>query len=83
MEAYSEENIIGKIMSMDGEGCRLDADLLDGKHCSEYATAKQGQKADSSIQGIRGSGTPILPDESRIVNLTPENIEAVPRGRTG
>lgn len=38
MEAYSEENIMGKIMSMDGEGSGLDADLLDGKHGSEYAT---------------------------------------------
>ena len=42
------------------------------------ASSAQGSKADSAIQGVRGNGTAILPDESRIVNITPENIEAVP-----
>lgn len=34
MDAYSEENIMDKILSMYGEGSGPDADLLDGKHSS-------------------------------------------------
>lgn len=37
-EQLQKENIMGKIKSMDGTGSGLDADLLDGKHGSEYAT---------------------------------------------
>ena len=82
MEAYSEENIMGKIMSMDGEGCGLDADLLDGKHGSEYATAKQGEKADSAVQGIKANGLVLPIDSANAINLTPENLNVVPLGRT-
>ena len=82
MDAYSDENIMGKIMSMDGEGSGLDADLLDGKHGKEYATSAQGAKADSAIQGISGNGTTISPNENKIVDITPENIGAVPQNRT-
>ena len=82
MDAYSEENIMGKIMSMDGEGCGLDADLLDGKHGSEYVTAKQGEKADSAVQGIKANGLVLPVDSANVVNLTPENLNVVPIGRT-
>ena len=82
MEAYSEENIMGKIMSMDGEGCGLDAGLLDGKHGSEYATAAQGEKAESAIQGIKANGLVLPIDSANVVNLTPENLNVVPIGRT-
>ena len=82
MEAYSEENIMGKIMSMDGEGCGLDADLLDVKHGSEYATAMQGEKADSAVQGIKANGLVLPVDSANAVNLTPENLNVVPIGRT-
>ena len=82
MDAYSEENIMGKIMSMDGEGCGLDADLLDGKHRSEYATAAQGEKAESAIQGIKANGLVLPIDSANVVNLTPENLNVVPIGRT-
>lgn len=37
MDQYSNENIMAKIKSMDGHDSRLDADLLDGKHGSEFA----------------------------------------------
>ena len=73
---------MGKIMSMDGEGCGLDADLLDGKHGSEYATAKQGEKADSAVQGIKANGLVLPVDSANAVNLTPENLNVVPIGRT-
>lgn len=82
MDAYSEENIMGKIMTMDGEGSGLDADLLDGKHGSGYASAAQGIKADSAIQGVKGSNILIVPDSDKYVNITPENIKAVPISRT-
>lgn len=82
MEAYSEENIMEKIMSLDGEGSGLDADLLDGKHGSEYASAAQGIRADSAIQGVKGSSILIVPDSDNYVNITPENIKAVPISRT-
>ncbi len=82
MDAYSEENIMGKIMSMDGEGCGLDADLLDGKHGSEYATAAQGEKAESAIQGIKANGLVLPIDSANVVNLTPENLNVVPISRT-
>ena len=78
MDQYSEENIMGKIKSMDGAGSGLDADLLDGKHGSEYATKAQGTKADSAIQGVQGSGTTITPNANKVVNVTPSNIGAVP-----
>ena len=82
MDAYSEENIMEKIMSLDGEGSGLDADLLDGKHGSEYASAAQGIRADSAIQGVKGSNILIVPDSDDYVNITPENIKAVPISRT-
>ena len=82
MEAYSEENIMGKIMSMDGEGSGLDADLLDGKHGSEYATSAQGTKADSAIQDIKANGLVLPIDSGNAVNLTPENLNVVPISRT-
>ena len=82
MDAYSDENFMEKIMSMDGEGSGLDADLLDGKHGSEYATAKQGEKADSAVQNILGKGEIIIPDSNNSVSITPENIGAVPKIRT-
>lgn len=81
MDQYSEENIMGKIKSMDGAGSGLDADLLDGKHGSEYATKAQGTKADSAIQGVQGSGTTITPNANKVVNVTPSNIGAVPNTR--
>lgn len=82
MDAYSDENIMDKILSMDGEGSGLDADLLDGKHGSEYATATQGEKADSAIQNILGEGKIIIPNSNNSVSITPENIGAVPKIRT-
>ena len=82
MDAYSEENIMEKIMSLDGEGSGMDADLLDGKHGSDYATLEQGEKADSAIQNILGEGKIIIPDSNNSVSITPENIGAVPKIRT-
>ena len=46
------------------------------------ATAEQGAKADSAVQGIRGNGTIISPDDNKIVTVTPDAIGAVPTSRT-
>ena len=81
MDAYSEENIMKKIMSMDGEGSGLDADLLDGKHGKDYATAEQGKKADTAVQGITGNGVEIPMRADKIVDITPQDIAAVPTTR--
>lgn len=78
MDAYSEENIMKKITSMDGEGSGLDADLLDGKHGKDYATAEQGKKADTALQGITGNGVEIPMSADKIVDITPQDIGAVP-----
>ena len=81
MDAYSEENIMKKIMSMDGEGSGLDADLLDGKHGKDYATSEQGKKADTALQGITGNGVEIPMNADKIVDITPQDIGAVPTTR--
>lgn len=79
IEAYSEENIMGKILSLDGAGSGLDADLLDGKHGSEYASSSQGAKADTAVQGIKGNGITIPLDSNKIANITPDDIGAAPK----
>ena len=42
--------ILTAVKTVDGSGSGLDADLLDGKHASDFATATQGAKADSAVQ---------------------------------
>lgn len=60
----------------------MNADLLDGKESTDFATAEQGIKSDTAIQSIKGNATLINFNENRCVNITPENIEAVPITRT-
>ena len=63
---YSDENILQKISSLAGTGSGLDADMLDGKHSNDFATAAQGLKADMSIQQIKVNGEVISPSDSNI-----------------
>lgn len=57
-------------------------DKIEGKNLSENDyTNEDKAKVLSAIQGIKGNGTLINPDENRIVNVTPENIGAVPASR--
>ena len=42
------EDLLASIKTVDGAGCGLDADLLDGKHASEFATATQGATAETA-----------------------------------
>ena len=45
------------------------------------ATEEQGQKADYAIQGIQVNGVHVSPNLNRYVNLTIEDLEAVPKER--
>ena len=45
------------------------------------ATEEQGQKADYAIQGIQVNGVYVSPDLNRYVNVTIEDLEAVPKER--
>lgn len=74
--------VLGKIKTVDGSESGLDADLLDGKESTDFASFSQGLKADTAIQNIKGNGTLINPDENKSVNITPENVGAVPVTRT-
>jgi len=40
VSAYTAADVLTKIKGVDGSGSGLDADLLDGKHASEFAAAK-------------------------------------------
>ena len=76
LSRFTAKEILEKLKTVDGTSSGLDADLLDGKHGSEYASSSQGEKADSSIQGVKGNGTLIEKDENNVVNVTPSNIGA-------
>lgn len=56
---YTATDVLAKIITVDGAGSALDADLLDGKHASEFATAAQGLKADSAIQSLPTATTTV------------------------
>lgn len=74
LSRFTAKEILEKLKTVDGTASGLDADLLDGKHGSEYASSLQGEKADSSVQGVKGNGTLIEKDENNVVNVTPSNI---------
>ena len=48
--AYTAADVLAKLLTVDGAGSGLNADLLDGMHAGEFATAAQGAKADSAVQ---------------------------------
>lgn len=76
LNRFTAKEILEKLKTVDGTSSGLDADFLDGKHGSEYASSSQGEKADSAIQGVQGNGTLIEKDENNVVNVTPSNIGA-------
>lgn len=82
LNQITANEVLEKIKTVDGSGSGLDADLLDGKESTDFATAEQEIKSDTAIQSIKGNGTLIIPDENRCVNITSENIGAVPITRT-
>ncbi len=59
-ELYTATDVLDKIKTVDGSGCGLDADLLDGKEASAFATAAQGEKADE-LDNLLKNGVPQSP----------------------
>ena len=48
-----------------------------GKNASDFATAAQGSKADSAIQGVKVNGTTVTPDGNKVVDIEmPERVTA-------
>ena len=45
-----------------------------GKKASDFATASQGSKADSAIQGVKVNGSPLTPDTNKVVDVTKSGI---------
>ena len=82
LNQITTNEVLEKIKTVDGSQSGLDADLLDGKESTDFATSSQGTKADTAIQSIKGNGSLINADENKSVNITPENISAVPITRT-
>ena len=41
-----------------------------GKSASDFATATQGTKADSAIQGVKVNGSALTPDSNKVVDVT-------------
>lgn len=46
--AYTAADVLTKLLTVDGTGSGLDADLLDGQHASAFATSLQGTNADTA-----------------------------------
>lgn len=82
VKKFDTFEVLEKMKTVDGSGSGLDADLLDGKESTDFATAEQRIKSDTTIQSIKGNGTLIIPDENRCVNIISENIGVVPITRT-
>lgn len=57
----------GNFAGLDSNGNLTDS----GSKASDFATAAQGAKADSAIQGVKINGTALTPDSSNEVNFAP------------
>ena len=82
LSRFTAKEILEKLKTVDGTASGLDADLLDGKESTDFATSSQGAKADTAIQSIKGNGLLIEKDENNIVNVTPINIGAATSSHT-
>lgn len=67
----------GNFAGLDANGNLTDS----GKKASDFATAAQGTKADSAVQGVKlaGASSALTPDSSKVVNIP----NAVATGSTG
>lgn len=45
-----------------------------GKKASDFATASQGSKADSAIQGVKVNGSALTPDTNKVVDITKSGL---------
>lgn len=58
--AYTAADVLSKLLTVDGTGSGLDADLLDGLQATEFATATQGALADTALQAVIGTTDEIV-----------------------
>ena len=65
--------VTNNIVVLDGSGNIKDS----GKKEGDFATAAQGSKADSAIQGVKVNGTTVTPDGNKVVDIEmPERVTA-------
>lgn len=63
--------VTNNFLAIDGNGNAKDS----GKNATDFATAAQGGKADSAIQGVKVNGTALTPDSSNVVDIEmPERV---------
>lgn len=63
----------GNFAGLDANGNLTDS----GSKASDFATAAQGGKADSAIQGVKVNGTAVTPDSNKVVDIEmPERVTA-------
>lgn len=63
--------VTNNFVSLDGNGNVKDS----GKKAADFATAAQGTKADSAIQGVKVNGTTVTPDSGNVVDIEmPERV---------
>ncbi len=55
----------GNFASLDSNGNLTDS----GSKASDFATASQGDKADTAVQGVKVNGTALTPDANKSVNI--------------
>ena len=63
----------GNFAGLDANGNLTDS----GKKAADFATAAQGGKADTAVQGVKVNGTAVTPDSDKIVDIEmPERVTA-------
>jgi hypothetical protein len=62
----------GNFAGLDSNGNLTDSE----KKASDFATAAQGSKADSAIQGVKVNGTRLTPDSTNVVDILPATSAA-------
>jgi hypothetical protein len=55
--SYTAADVLSKLLTVDGAGSGLDADLLDGNSSAAFATAAQGTTADNALPKAGGTMT--------------------------
>ena len=78
--ALQDEDIAGKADKVSGAtadnfaGLDANGNLKDsGSKASDFATAAQGAKADTAIQGVKVNGTALTPDANKVVDIEVPN----------
>ena len=60
----------GHLAGLDANGNLTDS----GSKAADFATAAQGAKAESAIQGVKANGTALTPDVNYVVNITKTDL---------